>query len=1498
MPSATGRVSVPAFGGELSAQGGYLPIRGAPPMTHHGFSFEKRFADGGEVPHKANGGISYSGDFSTPDYYQVYNALPNAGFAGQFVQRMFPNPSTTGAYDAYMKQLASNVSSPPPMQPYLASARPVVDPVVAPFAAATPPASMMPTNNVNLAQFNSAPNAQQLALAPPKMVQPETMAHGGEVDAALHAVRHHLAGGGFLSDLFSGPDYLSTGEVASPTNWGDPEVASDFFKADRALRLAREVQAPMTSSVPDRAPLTAPRPVQELPVNIPFAAPDRGVSMLSSDISPASVTSLPLAYSPEAPAAPAAAAINQATGKLTARVDPNSDVERADNIWNRMLIQESGGRQFRPNGSVVTSPVGALGISQVMPSTGPEAAQLAGLPWSLERLRNDPEYNHALGRAYYEAQLERFGDPILAAAAYNGGPGRVAGALRQARETGQPWTAFLRPETQNYVRVVGRAEGGEVEGYDKGGIIKKALGVLAKSAPSKVVTDPAERAVNLKKFHSTTPEEIATGKWYHGTAREVPGFANDRPAFVTTNPKFASRFAEYETTNHAWDEAAQKWVPTEASNFAPNVMPLHVRAENPWDHTNPDHVQAVLDRLYESRPLEANADRIRLMHGDWENIERPYIQKEIKALGHDAFFVNEGGNRNLAVYSPANQFKSATGNAGTFDPDIPRLEEAHGGEVDGYDGGGLVARALRAWHGSPYKFNKFDASKGGTGEGQQVYGKGGYFAQDKSRALDFVGNPEDRYRRFSGQMSPKEEIAFDMANQPNARDMDIMTALARKYGDNITFDEAMAIASDAMKKRGTLYEVDITQPKSQFLHWQKPLLEQSPEVQKLLTPEALGLREALLPGGKNYAWVDETGLPVGSAQTMRMPEAPFQPSSTGRQIYNMIGHNNPDRATNVLRDVGVAGNTYVDPKGFGLSAPPHNYVVFNPERDVDILNQYAHGGLVDDALHVVREHHADGEAVGPVATDNSERVRAAESAANLAKQIQAYEASMASIRQQPQDIQSMTHAPEKPRAPISVEALGKNREFGSAPYDVAGPLSSFAQGAYDMKTLPLYMYPPTAPLGMAIDAVEGVASGSPTQVAMSALGGPLKVARNVIAPLAVATGVTAPDEAEAAKVPKLAAPAVRASSRALTPAADMTVDQALDIIRRTSSVVDPKKDPRFWHNISSNKLATPLDEMAAEYKVTDPAFNIPIKTPSDYEGKAFVSASGDPTLGGADLIEVNGQKLITPTKLQAGPSFTYGASARGPDKAVWASDLPIMSAVANRAEAAHKAGFDPYLNYIKMGGESPDYSHHISDTLLDLLKQSKVTKGTIEDFDTKMKKGFSKDYPAYPDWPGLNSPDLQDYLYKTGPGKSRTAMAKLMASGTFQKLGMPDVAAVRFATIEPRLLNSPNYSSGSMIARMDPFAKSIRNPAVPHKTYGAQLAAHPEGADPSMFAHDVPLGIMHNEWVNQQLAKRPDIPASNLQYIFSRENPTVYWRPENVDRVSRFLDLKQRGLIP
>jgi len=125
-----------------------------------------------------------------------------------------------------------------------------------------------------------------------------------------------------------------------------------------------------------------------------------------------------------------------------------------DSQWQRMKMQESGNRQFDRSGNVVTSPKGATGIAQVMPSTGPEAARLAGLPWDPVRFRNDAKYNEALGKAYFDAQQRTFNDPVAAAAAYNAGPGRVNQAIAQQERTGQPYTDFLPRETQDYIAKV------------------------------------------------------------------------------------------------------------------------------------------------------------------------------------------------------------------------------------------------------------------------------------------------------------------------------------------------------------------------------------------------------------------------------------------------------------------------------------------------------------------------------------------------------------------------------------------------------------------------------------------------------------------------------------------------------------------------------------------------------------------------------------------------------------------------------------------------------------------------------------------------------------------------------------------------------------------------------------------------------------------------------------------------------------------------------------
>jgi hypothetical protein len=92
-----------------------------------------------------------------------------------------------------------------------------------------------------------------------------------------------------------------------------------------------------------------------------------------------------------------------------------------------------------------------------------------------------------------------------------------------------------------------------------------------------------------------------------------------------------------------------------------NIMPVFVRAENPFDYANPDHVEA----LAKQHGGLNEFIRDEISRGAWETIEAGAIQKSIRAAGFDGFYVLEGGRKNLAVYEPS-QIKSAIGNIGTF----------------------------------------------------------------------------------------------------------------------------------------------------------------------------------------------------------------------------------------------------------------------------------------------------------------------------------------------------------------------------------------------------------------------------------------------------------------------------------------------------------------------------------------------------------------------------------------------------------------------------------------------------------------------------------------------------------------------------------------------------------------------------------------------------------------------------------------------------------------
>lgn len=131
--------------------------------------------------------------------------------------------------------------------------------------------------------------------------------------------------------------------------------------------------------------------------------------------------------------------------------------------------RESGGRQFGKDGQPLTSKAGAIGVMQVMPGTGPEAAAAAGLPWDETRYRTDAAYNEALGKGYLRKMLDKYdGNRTLALAAYNAGPGAVDGWLgsigdpRAGKITDEQFAAAIPyKETREYVRdVSAKAAGG------------------------------------------------------------------------------------------------------------------------------------------------------------------------------------------------------------------------------------------------------------------------------------------------------------------------------------------------------------------------------------------------------------------------------------------------------------------------------------------------------------------------------------------------------------------------------------------------------------------------------------------------------------------------------------------------------------------------------------------------------------------------------------------------------------------------------------------------------------------------------------------------------------------------------------------------------------------------------------------------------------------------------------------------------------------------------
>ncbi|MEX2643837.1 MAG: lytic transglycosylase domain-containing protein [Acetobacterales bacterium] len=136
------------------------------------------------------------------------------------------------------------------------------------------------------------------------------------------------------------------------------------------------------------------------------------------------------------------------------QADMSGDPEPA--LLMAMIRQESA---FHPG---AISIAGASGMMQLMPATARAVARREGLPYSRDRLLQDPDYNIRLGASYMQGLLSRFdGSYPLSLAGYNAGPNRVAQWVRAYGDPRLPdtdeidWIEMIPfSETRNYVQRV------------------------------------------------------------------------------------------------------------------------------------------------------------------------------------------------------------------------------------------------------------------------------------------------------------------------------------------------------------------------------------------------------------------------------------------------------------------------------------------------------------------------------------------------------------------------------------------------------------------------------------------------------------------------------------------------------------------------------------------------------------------------------------------------------------------------------------------------------------------------------------------------------------------------------------------------------------------------------------------------------------------------------------------------------------------------------------
>ena len=224
--------------------------------------------------------------------------------------------------------------------------------------------------------------------------------------------------------------------------------------------------------------------------------------------------------------------------------------------------------------------------------------------------------------------------------------------------------------------------------------------------------------------------------------------------------------------------------------------------------------------------------------------------------------------------------------------------------------------ALRTvWHGSPHKFDAFDMSKIGTGEGAQAYGHGLYFADAPEVAKSY----RDALKLDNGSTVTTNgeylaKTALEMSKGDKKKAVDLLTSGAIENTKLPAFaaaDSVETMHSKMLSPEGSLYKVDLPDEHiAKMLDWDAPLSQQ---------PHAM---EAFL---------------AHVSQSQRNPDAAMTllQGKTGGEAYQTLAGKNPGLVSQGLLEAGLPGLKYLDQ---GSRNPSQRFIARSPQGGESVFN--------------------------------------------------------------------------------------------------------------------------------------------------------------------------------------------------------------------------------------------------------------------------------------------------------------------------------------------------------------------------------------------------------------------------------------------------------------------------------------------------------------------------------------------------------------------------------